>query len=150
MKAFGLAKEAMPYYEKAKLIYEDKLENDDYKLAAFYNNISSAYKDIGDRKKAEESCFTAIKILEGKRGYLGEIAVTFINIAHIYYDADPFDERVNEFMEKAWDLLNSEKNAHDGNFAFICSKCYPSFEYFGYFEQATKLKELTEKIYEGN
>jgi tetratricopeptide (TPR) repeat protein len=150
MKAFGMAREAMPYYEKAQEIYESNLEANDYKLAAFYNNISSAYKDIGDFKNAEDACYTAIEILESKGGYLGEIAVTLVNIAHLYHERDPLDERIYELMERAWSCLSSNKNTHDGNFAFICSKCYPSFEYFGYFEQAAKLKELTEFIYAGN
>jgi len=150
MKSFGMAQEAMPYYEKARELYLDRLEPDDYRLAAFYNNISSAYKDIGDIKNAESACYAAIEILERKGGYLGEIAVSLVNIAHLYHDKDPFDERVNEIMERAWKCLSSDKNEHDGNFAFICSKCYPSFDYFGYFEQASELKELTESIYAGN
>jgi hypothetical protein len=53
-------------------------------------------------------------------------------------------------MECAWTLLSSDENEHDGNFAFLCSKCYPSFGYFGYFDYENKLKALVEKIYEGN
>ncbi len=150
MKAFGMAREAMPYYELAREIYVSKLEPNDYKLAAFYNNISSAYKDIGDLKNAEAACYTALEILEGRDGYLGEIAVTLINIAHLYHDQDPLDERIYTLMDKAWESLSSDKNTHDGNFAFICSKCYPSFEYFGYFERLAELKKLTESIYAGN
>ena len=150
MKAFGLAREAMPYYEKAKNIYEQNLDPTDYKLAAFHNNVSSAYKDLGEFKNAEESCIKAISILEQKQGFLGEIAVSLINLAHIYHDADPFDERIGNLMDKAWDCLMSEENQHNGDFAFICSKCYPSFAYFGYFEREADLKALTENIYGRN
>lgn len=150
MKAFGMAKDAMPYYEKAKAVYEIHLEPDDYKMAALYNNISSAHKDLGDYIQAESACFKAIEILKRNEDCRGEIAVTLINIAHIYYDQDPLDERIYELMDKAWELLSSEKNVLDGNFAFLCSKCYPSFEFFGYFERGALLKTLTEKIYEGN
>jgi hypothetical protein len=41
-------------------------------------------------------------------------------------------------------------NKYDGNFAFVCSKCYPSFGYFGYFGYEQKLKEIVKEIYEGN
>jgi hypothetical protein len=78
------------------------------------------------------------------------MAVTWINIAHLYYDQDPFDERIYEIMDTAWELLNSPKNMLDGDFAFICSKCYPSFEFFGYFERGAELKALAERLYEGN
>lgn len=150
MKAFNMAKEALPYYQKAREIYERYLDPNDYKMAAFYNNISSAYKDLGEYAESEAACNKAIDILDGREDCLGEMAVTWINIAHLYYDQDPFDERIYEIMDKAWELLKSPKNSLDGDFAFICSKCYPSFEFFGYFERGAELKALTERLYEGN
>ena len=145
-----MAKEALPYYQKAREIYDRYLDPNDYKMAAFYNNISSAYKDLGEYAESEAACHKAIGILEGREDCLGEMAVTWINIAHLYYDQDPFDERIYEIMDKAWELLKSPKNSLDGDFAFICSKCYPSFEFFGYFERGAELKALTERLYEGN
>lgn len=150
MKAFGKVREAMPYYAKAKEIYDRSLDQNDYKMAAFYNNISSAYAELGDTQNAEKACYSAIAILKSKDGYNGEIAVTLVNLAHMYHDADPFDERIYDLMEQAWSLLTHESNQKDGNFAFLCSKCYPSFGFFGYFEYEKHLRELTEKIYAGN
>ena len=150
MKAFGLAKDSMVYYENARKIYESNLEENDYRIAALYNNVSSAYKDLGDYIKAETACMKAIEILEANEDCNGEIAVTLINIAHIYYDQDPFDDRIYKFMDDAWELLTSPDNEQNGDFAFICSKCYPSFGFFGYFEREAELRALTEKIYEGN
>ena len=150
MKSFGFAADAMTYYDKAYAIYVDLLPGNDYKLAAFYNNISSAYVDLGETNKAEDACFKAISILESKKGFLGEIAVTLINVAHIYHNRDPFDDRIEGILDRAWNCLISTENTHDGDFAFLCSKCYPSFEYFGHFEKSKVLKKLTESIYEGN
>ena len=150
MKSFGKTAEAMLYYEKAREIYEQTLDADDYKLAALYNNVSSAYKDLGKPELAEESCYRAIEILKGKEDCHGEIAVTLVNIAHLYHEADPFDERINEIMDKAWEHLMSDKNQRDGDFAFLCSKCHPSFGFFGYFEREAELKAWVEKIYAGN
>jgi len=150
MKAFGKAAQAMEYYSKAKSIYDKHLSPNDYKMAAYYNNISSAYVDLGDRDSAINAGICAIEILEKHGDCCGEIAVTLVNLAHIYYSADPCDERVYKNMERAWVLLSSNDNVHDGNFAFLCSKCYPAFAYFGYFEYEKKIKELMEKIYAGN
>ncbi len=150
MKAFGKAAQAMEYYEKAKRIYEGCLEPTDYKLAAYYNNVSSAYIDTGDRESAQKACLKAIDILELRGDCRGEIAVTLVNLAHIYYENDPCDERIYDNMEKAWELLMCEDNVRDGSFAFLCSKCCPSFAYFGYFDYEKQLKELTERIYAGN
>ena len=150
MKAFGQARESIYYYEKAIEIYDGFVANNDYRYAALYNNMSSAYKDIGDYNKCEELCHKALEILKEKEGYNGEIAVTLINIAHLYHDQDPFDDRIYSLMDEAWDRMSSKDNVYDGNFAFFCSKCYPSFGYFGYFEREAELKALMDKIYAGN
>ncbi len=150
MKAFGKAAEAMKYYDMAKSIYEKSLASNDYKFAAFYNNVASAYIDIGDTDKAEECYLKAVEILKAGRENLGEMAVTYVNMAHLYYDADPFDERIYEIMDKAWECLSSNQNIHNGDFAFLCSKCAPSFGFFGYFNREIELKHITESIYERN
>ncbi len=150
MKAFDLAEEAIPYYEKARKIFEDKLDENDYRLAAFYNNVSSAYKDLGRLSDSENACLKAIEILGGDGKYNGEVAVTYINLAHLYHEADPFDERVEASLDKAYEMLTSKATVKDGAFAFLCSKCYPSFGYFGHFEREKEIRELTEKIYAGN
>lgn len=150
MKAFERSQEAIDIYKKAENVYETCLSKDDYRYAALYNNMSSAYKDVGDFQKCEELCYKALDILKGKDGYNGEIAVTLINVAHLYHDIDPFDERIYTLMDEAWERLTSSSNVHDGNFAFFCSKCFPSFGYFGYFEREAELRSLTEKIYARN
>ena len=151
MKAFGHANEAMYYYRKAEEIYHSTaISDNDYRFAALYNNWSSACKDVGDFERSEELCFKAIDILKQKDTYNGEIAVSLINIAHLYYDKSPFDERIYQLIDEAWERLMSKSNVRDGNFAFFCSKCYPSFGFFGYFEREAELKALTEKIYAGN
>ena len=150
IKSFGDTSNAMPYYDKARSIYTKTLDPDDYKMAAYYNNVSSAYTDLGDFESAINSCMCAIDILKKHEGCGGEIAVSLVNIAHIYYSIDPCDERIYDTMEQAWEHLNSVENKHDGNFAFLCSKCYPSFAFFGYFEYEKTLKELVDRIYEGN
>lgn len=148
MKAFGEVRAAMEYYDRAREIYQHTLSDSDFRLAAFYNNISSAYKELGEVEKCEDACIKAISILEKSGNFLGEMAISHINLAHLYYDLDNFDDRIYIEMEKAWELLNNEKNSHDGNFAFVCSKCHPSFAFFGYFEYEAKLKKFVKEIYE--
>jgi tetratricopeptide (TPR) repeat protein len=150
MKAFGLAAESLEYYKKAKEIYDRHLSPNDYKMAAFYNNISSAYVDLGDVVSAEECCNIAIEILKKHSGCEGEIAVTLINLAHMYHNVDPCDEKIYDNVDKAYQILKSYSGKYDGNFAFLCSKCYPSFGFFGYFEYEMEIRTLTEKIYAGN
>ena len=41
----------------------------------------------------------------------------------------------------------AEERARVGYYAFVCEKCAPVFEYYGYFLTANKLRETAEKIY---
>lgn len=150
LRSFKETARAMEFYETAKRIYDVCLDEKDFRLAAYYNNVSSAYLDLGQPEKAEECCFKALDILKGNKKYLGERAVTHVSLAHLYYDLDNLDGRPYDHMDMAWELLSSEDIERDGNFAFVCSKCYPSFGFFGYFEYEKKLKAWMESIYEGN
>lgn len=150
LKAFDELGSAMTYYDAAKLIYLNHLDPYDFRFAAYYNNIASAYNSLGNVEEAEKCYFNALRILEKSNDYLGEQAITHVSLAHLYYDIDNLDSRPYDHMEKAWELLLSDNIEHDGNFAFVCSKCYPSFGFFGYFEYEQRLKSLMESIYEGN
>lgn len=150
LRSFKETERAMEYYTSAKRIYDANLEEKDFRLAAYYNNVSSAYLDLGQVKEAENCCVKALEILKDNKKYLGESAVTHVSLAHLYYDLDNFDGRTYEHMEIAWELLSCDEIERDGNFAFVCSKCYPSFGFFGYFEYEKQLKAWMENTYEGN
>ena len=150
LKSFKETLRAMELYRAAKKIYDNTLDKNDFRFAAYYNNVSSAYAELGEYIKAEKCCLKALEILKNDKRYLGERAVTHVSLAHLYYDMDNLDERVYIQMEIAWDLLSCDEIEKNGNFAFVCSKCYPSFSFFGYFEYAKRLKELMEEIYERN
>ena len=149
MKAFGRAAEAMPYYMRAKKVLEENLPSDSYLLAALFNNMASAYDELDVFEKAEECYRAAIRILAKSVDNDGEIAVSYVNLAHLYYDRDKTDPRIASLLETAWSYLMSERLPHDGNYAFICSKCAPSFGFFGYFARETALRRAAEEIYAG-
>ncbi len=148
LKAFGKVQDAMSYYKKAEDIYVSLNVTDYFKRASLYNNMASAYSEIGDYFNAEKSYLTAIDILKSSGEQKGEIAVSLVNLAHLYFEKDEFSEKVGECLEEALQILNSPNLIHDGNYAFICSKCAPSFEYFGYFWLGEQLKKEAEKIYD--
>ena len=60
--------------------------------------------------------------------------------------------RFNKDLEpECWaaeELLLDESNAQDGNYAFVCEKCAPTFEYYGWFMTAEELKRRSDGIYE--
>ncbi len=148
LKAFGKVNEGLPYYKKAEEIYLKLNETDNFKIASLYNNMASSCAEINDFESAEQYYLKAINILKSTGVNQGEMAVSYVNLAQLYFDSDPFSKKVNDCMENAWQLLNSVQNNRDGNYAFICSKCAPAFEYFGYFDRCEILKTEAEKIYD--
>ena len=152
MKAFGKAEEALPYYDKAKEAYERLLSPDDYRLAGLYNNYATALKDLERYDEAREYFKEAIGLLQAKEGVYGEVAVSYVNLAHLEYDAayakgEDADDKVDECLDKAWECLNDENIAHDGNYAYICEKCAPAYGFFGYFMQKAELEKRANEIY---
>ena len=51
-------------------------------------------------------------------------------------------------MDEALSLLDTPGIPRDGYYAFVCEKCAPAFEYYGYFLAAEDLKERAKRIYE--
>jgi tetratricopeptide (TPR) repeat protein len=149
MKAFGKAEEALPLYEEAKKVFENSPDVTHFLLAGLYNNTATAYSELGMIREAEELYLKAVDKLKSK-GVYGEIAVSYVNLAVMLADADPFDVRAYEYMDMAEELLLSESLPHDGNYAFICSKCFPAFSRFGYFVTAEELEKRSKDIYERN
>lgn len=154
MKAFGKAQEAMPYYLRAKDTFEKLLPQNDFRLAGLYNNMATALADLQKFDEARECYNKAITVLKGKSVY-GELAVTYVNLAHLTYDEaeakqTACDDEVDGLLDSAWQCLDNPDAPRDGNYAFICSKCAPSFGFFGFFMQKQELEKRAQEIYANN
>ncbi|MDO4608501.1 MAG: tetratricopeptide repeat protein [Clostridia bacterium] len=150
LKAFGKVTEAMPCYEKAEAIYNNYNEVPVFQKAALNNNKASALTELGRFKDAEQCYLNAIEMLKGDSAYFGEIAVSYVNLAHLYEDMACLDTKIYAVMDKAWSYLTHPDIKSDGNYAFVCTKCAPSFEYFGFSEREQILSKEAERIYEGS
>ena len=148
MKAFGKTEEALPLYEKARRVYERELLDTDPLLAGLYNNTATAFAELFRISEAEELYLKAVDILKKGATVPGEVAVSYVNLAVMFADSDPFDERVYTYMDMAEKLLLSDELPQDGNYAFICSKCAPAFDRFGYFVTSRELETRSRNIYE--
>lgn len=156
MKAFDEVKEAMPYYEKAKDIYERMLPEDDFRLAGFYNNYATALRDLDESREDEaKACYDkAIAILK-KLGGFSEIAVTYVNMALQVFgkaqeSGEDCDDEIDELLGLAYDSLDDESIERDTDYAHTCEKCATVFGFFGYFIQKQELEERAKKIYDSN
>jgi hypothetical protein len=85
------------------------------------------------------------------RGAL-EAAITCLNRADLVAARDGMEAgegAIYALADRAVALLDDPSLDHDGYYAFVCEKCAPTLEYYGYFDDARRLKEEAERIYAG-
>ncbi|MBQ9552608.1 MAG: tetratricopeptide repeat protein [Clostridia bacterium] len=145
-KTFDMARQAMPLYEKAEKIYRENLNENDALFGALYNNMGLALADLDRREDALASFEKALKVMTVSPERAPEAAITCLNIADLYFGDD---DRVEELIQQAYDLLNEKTVKHDSYYAFVCKKCAPAFAAHGYFLMAKELETEAEKIYAG-
>ena len=150
-KAFGKAKEALPLYEEAKEIYETLLPEGDKRLAGLYNNMALAVMETNDCQKAEDLFFKALDVLKNIRNGEAEQAITYCNLCDLAaarLGTEAAEKIIEQYLEEAENLLNTENLPKDGYYAFVCEKCAPTFDYYGYFAVKNELLKRAESIYE--
>ena len=152
-KAFGKAEEALPLYVRAREIYESALPPEDARLGGLYNNTALALCDLGSYAEAEKLYQKALAVMLRQTHGEADAAITYLNLADLVTAETGIgscDERIEQYLQKAEELLNTETLPRDGYYAFVCEKCAPVFGYYGYFLTEKEVKERAEKIYEGN
>lgn len=176
MKAFGKVNEALPYYDRAREVYERLLPKDDYRLAGFYNNYATAMGELKRYAEARENYGKAIDLLKSKGGFC-ELAVSYVNLAQLVYDeaqisgaecgdelynsgaecsdelynnGEECDEEVEKLLDLAYECLDDKSIERNGNYANTCRKCATAFEFFGYFIQKQELEQRAQAIYDSS
>ena len=148
-KTFGRPSEALELYEKASAIYGRELSDDDPRVAGLYNNSALALCDLGRYGEAE-NLFVQAAAITGAAGAVCDEASTYVNMAHMYEAWRGRDDRsVGECLDAAWEILDSDATERNSYYAFVASKCAPSYEHFGQSEKAKILAERSRAIYEG-
>ena len=150
MKSFGKSAQAMKFYNITLENYRINLDKNDPLFAGLYNNMALALQDLKDYSKAEEYFLKAIEITENIEKNELETAVSLVNLAHLYYEINNEDIRVNSLMEKALVILETPDFFGYNKYAFTCRKCAPSFGFFGFFLAEKHLNERADRIYAGS
>lgn len=150
---FGRAAEAYPLYDKAEKIYAGALPSDDYRMAALFNNRAACQESLGNGEAAEANYRRAIAVLRANGEHDAELAVSYVNLAQLHevmYEQDEErDALIADELEGAWEILTGRELERDGNYAFVLSKCAPSFTHFGQTERGERLAAEAKRIYEG-
>lgn len=150
-KAFGMADEALPLFEKAQYIYEKELEPSDSRLGGLYNNMALALVDLRRFSDAQSFYTKAINVMSSVENGMLEVAITYLNMATAAEAENGLldaEETISEYLEKAQGILE-EFTKRDGYYAFVCEKCASVFGYYGYFNYEKQLTKRASDIYEG-
>ena len=150
---FGKPAEALGYFKKAQAVYEKNLRDSDDRFGGLYNNMALAYADTGEYDEAEKYYKMALEVMRKQPNGRLEIAITYLNMANAVEARDGLDaaeEKILHYLETAEELIGDKNNERNGYYAFVCEKCAPTFEYYGWFAAAKELKERAKEIYERN
>ena len=149
--AFGENEKSIALFEKAMKVYEANERTAPELLGGLYNNMALTFAALGKYDEAFELYKKALEVMpKVDQGEL-EQAITYLNMADAYeamLGSEQAEEKVFPLLDKAYELLVKEDLRHDGYYAFVCEKCAPSFQYYGYFLAAKELNERAKRIYE--
>ena len=147
LKAFSKSKDALSLFDKAFSIYSKDLEKNKPYLAGFYNNKALTLVDLKDYDGAIDCYNLALENLKFTDRELVDGAITFVNMAHLY-DTLNNKQKTIDCLFSAFVLLNDERIKKNGYYAYVLSKCAPSFRQFGYQKIADDFEKLSREIYE--
>ncbi len=146
-KAFNEPEKAIVLYEKAEIIYKKVLTLSDQRFGGLYNNMALALVDLKRFNDAELSYKRALEIMTNVPNAQADVAITYVNMAHLYEEIN-LEDKITDCLFNAYNFLNDENTVKNGYYAYVCEKCAPSFNYFGYGFIANELKKRSEEIYE--
>ena len=150
LNAFGENARALALFMRARPAYESSAATRPELLGGLYNNMALTCASLGRYDEAEALYALAEgQMARAPHGKL-EIAITCLNLANLVEARDGLEageQRIYELAERAVALLDDPGLAHDGYYAFVCEKCVPTLEYYGWFADAGRLREEAERIY---
>lgn len=104
----------------AKKILEDCGFQDDYRMAALNNNLSMAYRNLGESKLAEKSLQKAFHILKLYSYCKAELATTLVNLGELQIVINKLDEAEISFLA-AIDIFENDLKGADVHYSSACS-----------------------------
>ena len=148
-EAFGDPVGGLAYFELARENYEKNLPEGDGRLGGLYNNMALSLAVCGRYDEAMEKFRKAIEVMKKQEHGELEQAITWLNMAdaaEAALGAESAEGEVEEYLEKAEALLDTESLPRNGYYAFVCEKCAPVFGHYGWFITEAELKRRAEEI----
>ena len=153
-RAFGQYDLSQKYFEKTYAIYEKQLEENDYRLASYYNNYALLMIDMKNYEEAEKYLDQALEILKTFSDSAGEVATTHMSKVYLYKKMDPGDSLENERSLKeinlVMDILENWKLEKDNYYALVSDSCGRSLKSLGRTEEGDKLIGFANEFYQSH
>lgn len=149
--AFGENERSLFLFEKAREVYEASEKTDKALLGGLYNNMALTCVAVKKYREAQLLYDKALNVMAGVPDGRLEQAITYLNIADLYEEMEgpeKAEAEVFNCLDKACDLLSDDNVAEPGYYAFVCEKCAPVFDHYGYFGAAKEYARRAEEIYE--
>ena len=150
-EAFGDPVGGLAFFEMARANYEKNLPGNDSRLGGLYNNMALALSVCGRYDEAEEMFRKAIAVMAQQEYGELEQAITWLNMAdaaEAALGAEAAEEKVEEYLDTAEELLDTEGLPRNGYYAFVCEKCAPVFGHYGYFATEAELMRRAKEIHD--
>ena len=150
--AFGDQERSLALFEKAKCVYESSDRTDKSLLGGLYNNMALNKFALGRNEEALALYKKALSVMQDVENGRLEMAITYLNMADVYEEMlgpEKGEAHVYECLDKAYELLITGDVPDLGYYAFVCEKCAPVFEFYGYFLAAQDLGRRAEAGYKG-
>ena len=150
-QAFGEHEKALAVFERARKNYEAIPKVKPELLGGLYNNMALTLVSMKRFSEANALCEKAIETMaKAPHGAL-EQAITYLNMANAAEEEKGLldaAEAIDAYLQKAQELLDTPDIPRDGYYAFVCEKCAPTFEYYGWFSAANELNARARAWYE--
>ncbi|MBR1822320.1 MAG: tetratricopeptide repeat protein [Clostridia bacterium] len=150
LNAYGDNARAIEYFEKARPLYEQSAATRPALLGGLYNNMALTCVSLKRFDEADALYDLAMDQMAKCQNGALEQAVTCLNRANLVEDRDGLEageHAIYELLEQASALLRTPELPRDGYYAYVCEKCAPTYDYYGWFAEASALNEEAERIY---
>ena len=149
--ALGRYEEALELYEKALAVMADVPDGELEQAITFLNMADVVEAQLGP-EEGESRIFALVEraqeLLENKSREILGPGWPLTDEGGVRYRL--FGLPMRRRQDGAGSALRGksrEERARIGYFAFVCEKCAPTFDHYGYFLAAEALKETAERIY---
>lgn len=149
LRHFDETDKALAFYQKTEEVYRLTLPTCSYEYAALYNNKASTLESLERFEESYELLKTALTILDSLSEHYVDKAITYVNLARLFFVWKKDTAASDENLALAWDVLTDPSVKHDAAYAFVCLKASEVFAYFDMSDEAEALLEVAREIYEG-